>query len=235
MECRCKHDPSPHFLAIHRGDYALAGADVLPAAILMDRRLITIRLILASLLALGMGWWVVPEYWWLWAGLVPVSLMFCPALLSPAGLCSGNCSTNTTATYQVVISGMANDDCTGCASLDGTYVLDFFDLTGGGCRWRFTSSTTPLGSCTNCTNPSGYNLDLYFLPDGANYKIVVQFQLAGPGTGTTGFKKIQATQIDCYNLSSVSVAFDTDTFCHVPSSSEACNGSAATSSVTSIP
>jgi hypothetical protein len=52
----------------------------------------------------------------------------------------GRCSTLQADEYQIEISGVANQDCTDCASFNGTFIVtDFVPAVGGlDCIWRYT-------------------------------------------------------------------------------------------------
>jgi len=100
------------------------------------------------------------------------------------------------AQIQVVISGLANQGCGDCASLDGTYVLTH-DIWGLECQWvyyhSFPCSLTYLQLVVQ---------DL----GGGNYRIVVQFSAAGGGVDPVGWCRYYTSKPDCANLSGESLS-----------------------------
>lgn len=81
-----------------------------------------------------------------------------------------HCDDPPSDTMEVVLSGLANDDCANCTTLDGTYELTRVAY-GSGCRWDYTF---PGGS--SC----GASLLSIVLPDSADGIVEVQLQFLYP-------------------------------------------------------
>ncbi len=74
---------------------------------------------------------------------------------------------------EVVISGMANNDCTNCTVLDGTYILPLVSVTGVCCTWRLRTGIDPCPlDPTNC-NMFNTDVEVQICKIGADFKITV--------------------------------------------------------------
>lgn len=141
------------------------------------------------------------------------------------------CTDESPDQLQVVISGMANDDCTDCASLDGTYVLD-----------RITSyNNTPtcayrvLTGVVTCSGEVGETREwvitaLIGVDDGGDAYLAVELGYTAPTGGNIfGWATTSATPFDCLNFSSESL-----TVVAAGPGGSACDHTGATCTVTSL-
>lgn len=175
----------------------------------------------------------------LWMGLPLFFWAGCP--------CCGDCpfcNPSYTGRFQVDVSGMADGSgsgfCTGCEAWDGTYFLNRTSGGIGGCFWHYLP-TIDIGPCFGFsgTVPKSIRVEANAV-FGTYYTRVLLINCVGLGGGFTdghcNFEKAHgAVAPDCGAFSSLNVPFVSNGgSCSGLGGSSACNGSAATVTVTAV-
>lgn len=157
----------------------------------MDRRVAIVRfwLLCLAAVAVAVAW---PESMMIWPVAFFTGQAGCFCCPTACSACTAGTAL-TPAQYQVEVSGMANDNCTDCAALDGTYIVDYFGMSGGDCFWSANIS----GASCDMTNAV-----IQFIVIGQ----VIGFTLSDPIAGAAGsWRQFQSfAAFDCdvtdYNL-----------------------------------
>lgn len=136
------------------------------------------------------------------------------------------CSGSMPSQFQVVIAGAADKNCPDCDTYDGTYVLDFQEITGpGNCRWLYEFSgpcnTTELMLLISEVGDPPYDYQISISFDG----VYGEAWVCSPAC----FRKVYDTKIDCSNLSNEDIP---ETHGDQPTSP--CDWSGATCKVTAL-
>jgi hypothetical protein len=95
---------------------------------------------------------------------------------------------------QVDVSGVTNDGCTNCSSLNGTYILPYDGIYEGGCNWVLDLVSTLTGCGSPSSRPTGLSVSLR---SGAFHFINIHFT----GRGTFVYNFPDTTDYDCLTLS----------------------------------
>ena len=136
-----------------------------------------------------------------------------------------HCDSPPSDTMQVVLSGISNDDCTDCATLDGAYELSRI-ADSFGCQWQYIFSGADCGASQlrvvlSDFAPAGtVEVQLEFLYGGFNHYITWNDVITSAGLPWT---------VDC-EFSSLSLPFVNVT----GPGAHPCGGSGSTATVTSI-
>lgn len=144
------------------------------------------------------------------------------------------CDATPPNTMRVVISGLANSNCTDCATLDGTYDCALDSTTASNCFWIYFF---PSGTNCNARYVAVYNgIDSSIASSPGRILVRLRFEIIGVGIGEIWWHDDQAIVsgtdvIDC-NLSSLNVPFEKNQ--HY-GGGVVCDGTAATATVTAIP
>lgn len=142
--------------------------------------------------------------------IIPLAFFWCCCVAT-----CDRCQANPSDDIEVVISGLTNDGCTSCGSLDGTYVLTRitastpdFVLAPGSCAWLYYFTGSP--SCDEhflfleISNPSVVKVEVGMaFTGGFSGKRI--YWVANPASTSTGPGSTQ--QIDC-DFAALSVPFD---------------------------
>lgn len=129
--------------------------------------------------------------------------------------------TATPTQLQVVISGVVDQDCSDCDSLNGTFTLDQVD--GNACQWNYDND-----SLSTCFTNESYTAEIY-LQSGTTYFLWVRYigDTGGSGGTIEWLENLGTTKPDCSAWSSQSVSYHTDTISE-------CDGTSATCAVTAL-
>lgn len=147
---------------------------------------------------------------------------------------SCKCAAAAPTTMRVTISGLANSNCTSCATFDGTYDCILNDSNPFACVWHYYF---PGGTACDAYQVSVFNATDSF-GGAAPGMILVRLRffsspvLIGDVYWSTTVAVVSGVDtIDCA-LSSLSVPFDRN---GTPLGITVCDGAASTASVTAIP
>jgi hypothetical protein len=159
------------------------------------------------------------------AGLFVVGFLFpscvcCPAAGETCEQCAGNTAPSE---YQIDISGVANNSCFSCASVDGTYVVPFTTSSPfpGGCIWE--DADIGIGSVCGST----WSITITLGAIAGDYDVRVLVARNGLGTSTGLFEQEYASAQDCHAFSSLSLPY-------ISQSGSDCDLSGATVTITSL-
>ena len=141
-------------------------------------------------------------------------------------LCNECIDDNTVQTFQVVIDGIVNEDCTACAGLNATYYVERGNLAANDCIYQLAISpaicvNVPFGA-TGFTQAQ-INLSSGATSSGMSFQLQNQF---GFGQQYIEWQITDLSLIDCDEL----VDFDLP----IKEDHTICDGSASTCTVTSV-
>lgn len=143
---------------------------------------------------------------------------FWPGCPCCGGPCPDYCSDDGPAEYEVVLSGMADDLCTDCGNLDGTYVLDRDSITNflcpGNveCAWANSAPDGPTTGVGVCTYPITITCLSLVIQSSTVISVALTVYKQGPGIYTEGYswKKTFGSDIDCSGLSGEDIPYESD-------------------------
>lgn len=135
-----------------------------------------------------------------------------PVCSQCGGVPCANCEDGTTVNkFKVIVSGLSNQTCMGCAAQNATYYPDRGTSSGEDCTYT-------VGVSSACTDFNSMNLAIL-----ANNVVEVYFSTTVPGTKTMRWLDATGTGlVDCDEQVDRSVPFDSDNTAQCASSGAAC-------------
>jgi hypothetical protein len=151
-----------------------------------------------------------------------------------------HCTINGPATFEVVFDGFADDNCTGCTDVNGTYILSFFGILGSTCVWRKTISLASewnsirVNNGASCIVPSSARIDLQIDSGRIQVDALMIFGIGGTQNELHSFVDTTlGSPYDCCNLSGHSVPWNVEV--NTATANESCDSAGAgTCTVTGI-
>lgn len=155
------------------------------------------------------------------------ALAFCPLFFWPTCACCGTvcpqCSAGTPQQFQVDVTGFANDTCTDCANIDGTWILaignNCLGVTGT-CAWHYDASG-PL-----CGDVFCMDVIVSQVPFSSDRQVRYA-AVVGVVAIVEFIKTYTGTRPDCESLSSTDLPFSSNLQTN-------CDGSGATVLITAL-
>lgn len=191
----------------------------------MDPRIQIIRQVMACILACVL-WSYDCQLPWL-----PLALVMPPlfSLSSTCTFCTPGLDPGLD--MQVIVSGMADDWCTGCGTLDGTYVLLVGSIDATACVYNYQITPTPL----TCSGFSQTVVNLVLQFNSSSNLIFEMRNMCNDPNGNTTWQNHYGSAVDCSAWVNESVAYSSRTKCDGPFGSKfPCVGSGATVLVTPV-
>lgn len=124
----------------------------------------------------------------------------CPCCSTPCTRCS-----STPASYQVVITGLANTTCSNCSTYNATYIIpQSIVVDSSGCTWQIGVNSTACGSGT-----FAYYINVQATVNGAQTRLRCMMVLDGFGNSATWQDDIGTNPANC-SVSGLSLTINTD-------------------------
>jgi len=131
--------------------------------------------------------------------------------------------------WQVVFSGWADNTCTGCNQLDGTYIVDtYLGVSGFTCEWEVSLGSSITIDCSP-TDRIVQAIQVVVAETSATiYNVRAEFIQSG-GAVAAGKRKQYGSKPPCNSFSGEVLNLDSSGF------SNACNSAGVTATITGIP